>query len=236
MNAALITALWRQRLTSPVRLVLLGALFGMPLLLVAFMRGAGLSALGNAQGLVLTLGAGMIGQDVSSGVLQLIYARPVGRPGYVMSRWLAVAVAAAGVSVLQIALAFGLLAARGVGPSAQEVMLFAAGRVLECFGLAAVLVLLSSLVGGFGDLALYLLLNLGAGVVQMVGQVKGWPWVDRLAAEILGSLMPTVDLARTVTSSPIAWFPIVSYASTLVLCLALAIVVVNRKELSYASG
>ena len=32
------------------------------------------------------------------------------------------------------------------------------------------------------------------------------------------------------------WAPIVSYASTVTLCLAIAIVAVNRKELSYASG
>ncbi len=236
MNATLITALWRQRLASPVRLVLLGALFGMPLLGVVFMRGVGLSMLGNAQGLVLTLGAGMIGQDLSSGVLQLIYARPVRRPGYLVSRWLGVAIAATVVSLVQVALAGGLMAARSAAPSAQEVLLFAAGRVLECFGLAAVLALLSSLIGGFGDLALYLLLNLGAGVAQMVGQVKGWPWVDRLGAEILGSLMPTIDLARIVASSPMPWFPIASYASTVVTCLALAVVAVNGKELSYASG
>jgi len=236
MNATLITSLWRQRLASPIRLVLLGALSGMPLLLVAFMRGAGLSALGNSQGLVLTLGAGMIGQDVSSGVLQLVYARPVRRPEYLVSRWLGVASAAAALSLLQVALACGLMAARGAAPSAQEILLFAADRVLECIGLAAVFALLSSLIGGFGDLALYLLFHLGAGVVQMVGQTKGWPWVDRLGAEMLGSLMPTVDLARIVASSPMSWFPIASYASTVVMCLALAIVAINQKELSYASG
>lgn len=236
MNATLIVALWRQRLASPIRLVVLGTLFGFPLLPVAFMRGANLSALGNSQGLMLALGAGMIGQDVSSGVLQLIVARPVRRPEYVVGRWLGVAGAGVALSLVQIALAFGFMAAHGAPPRAQEVELFAAGRVLECLGLAAVLALLSSLVGGFGDLALYLVGNVGAGLITGLGQFGRRPWLDHFGSEILSSLTPSIDLGRLIASTPMTWYPIVSYASTVALCLALAIVVVNRKELTYASG
>ena len=236
MNLTLVTHLWRQRLTSPVRLVIAGMLTGMPLLAVAFMPGAGLALLGGGQGLILTLGAGMIGQDVSSGVLQLVCARPVRRTEYVVSRWLGVAIAAAALSLLQLGIACGLMAARGAAPGAQEIAIFGAGRVLESFGIAAVLALCSGLIGGFGDLGIYLVVNLGAGVIQMAGQVKHWLWMERTGAEILGSLSPTIDLARLIAASPMPWYPIVSWASTVVLCLALAIVAVNRKELSYASG
>jgi len=142
VNTTLITALWRQRLASPVRLVLLGTLFGIPLLPILFMQGAGFSVLGNSQGLVLVLGAGMIGQDVSSGVLQLIYARPVRRPEYVVSRWLGVAFAGSALSLLQVALASGFMAAHGAPPAARDAVMFAGARVLESFGLAAVLALL----------------------------------------------------------------------------------------------
>ena len=223
MNLTLMTTLWRQRLTSPVRMAIAGMLTGAPLL-------------GNAQGLVLTLGAGMIGQDVSSGVLQLLCARPVQRPEYVLSRWLGVAFAGSAISLLQLGIACGLMAARGVTPSPQDVVMFGAGRILESFGLAAVLALCSSLVGGFGDLGIYLLAGLGVGVIQMAGQVKGWLWVQRMGTELGGALTQTIDIARLFAASPMPWFPIVSYASTVALCLALAIVVVNRKELSYASG
>jgi hypothetical protein len=235
MNLALMVALWRQRLTSPMRLALLGTMLGFPLLAVAFMHG-GLSVLGSSQGIVLVLGAGMIGQDVSSGVLQLLFARPVRRPHYVVSRWLGVAIAASAVALLQIAIALPMMAARGSAPSAQEALLYAAGRVLESFGLAAVLALLSSLAPGFGDLALYLLFTLTAGVVQMAGRMKQWGWADRLGGELLASLQPTIDVGRLIAASPLPWYPIIAYASTLTLCLALAIVAVNRRELSYASG
>jgi len=236
MNVTLITTLWRQRFTSAVRMALMAMLCGFPVLALAFVPGAGLSLLGNAQGLMLTLGAGMIGQDVSSGVLQLLCARPVKRSDYVLSRWLGVALAGTAISLLQLAIGAALLTARGAAPSAQQIVLFGAGRLLECGGIAAVLALCSSLIGGFGDLALYLLASLGAGILQMAGQVKHWLWLDRFAAELLGSLTPGIDLQRLVAASPMPWFPIVSYASTVTLCLALAIVMVNRKELSYASG
>jgi ABC-2 family transporter len=236
VNLTLVTTLWQQRLTSPVRLAILAMLAGMPLLGIAFMPGAGLALLGNAQGLVLTLGAGMIGQDLSSGVLQLLFARPVRRPEYVVSRWLGVGAAAAAIGLLQLAIACGVLAGRGAAPAAQEIVLFGAGRLLESLGTAAVMALFSSLVGGFGDLGIYLLVNMGAGIVQMAGQVKQWPWLASAGAEIGGALMPTIDLVRLVAATPMPWFPIVSYASTVMLCLALAIVAVNRKELSYASG
>lgn len=236
MNAALMLALWRQRLTSPLRMTLLGGLAGVPLLGAAFMHGAGLSMLGNSQGVVLVLGAGMIGQDISSGVLQLLFARPVRRTSYVVSRWLAIAVAASAVTLLQLAAATALMATHGSAPAAQDVLVFGLARVSEAFGLAAVLALLSSLVPGLGDLGLYLLLTIGAGVVQMAGQVKGWPWLGRMGAELQASLLPSIDLAHLLHASPQLWFPIVSYASTVTLCLALAIVAVNRRELSYASG
>jgi hypothetical protein len=236
VNLTLMATLWRQRLTSPFRMVLLAMLTGMPLLGVAFMPGAGLALLGGGQGLVLTLAAGMIGQDVSSGVLQLLCARPVRRSEYVVSRWLGAGVAASAISLLQLAIACGLMAVRGASATPQDIVLFGAGRVVESFGIAAVMALFSSLIGGFGDLGIYLMVNLSAVVIQTMGQFKRWPWVERMGAEIMGTLTPTIDLLRVIEASPMPWYPILAYASTVVLCLALAIVVVNRKELSYAAG
>jgi ABC-type transport system involved in multi-copper enzyme maturation permease subunit len=219
-----------------VRLAIVAMLTGVPLLAVAFMPGAGLGVLGNAQGLVLTLGAGMIGQDVSSGVLQLLCARPVGRPDYVLSRWSAVGLAGVAISLVQLGLAVAVLGARGHAPSTQEIALFGAQRSFECLGLAAVLALLSSLIGGLGDLALYLIAGMASGVLTMVAQWRHWTWLDRIASQAMESLTPTIDLHRLLLATPMPWFPIVSYASTVALCLALAIVAVNRKELSYAAG
>jgi hypothetical protein len=153
-----------------------------------------------------------------------------------MNRWLGVAAAGFAVSLLQLALACAILAARGHAATAPVVLAFTAGRLVECLGLAAVLALLSSLIGGFGDLGLYLLASLSSTIVQMAGQVKGWPWLQRLGAELLASLNPAIDFDLLMNTSPMPWFPIVAWLSTVTACLAVAILVINRRELSYASS
>lgn len=236
MNLTLMLSFWRQRLMSPIRMVLLGGMLVVPLLGVTFIHGAGLSILGDSMGLVLVFAVGMIGQDVSSGVLQLLFARPMRRPEYVWSRWFATSLAAAGVGVVQVALAVAILSAHGAAPPAQDAALFAAQRVLECFGLAAVFALLSSLVGGVGDLGLFFLGSFGGGIIEMGGGALQQPVMARAGRELAGFMFPKLDLTQVVSTSPLPLFPIASYLSTVAICLALAMVVVNRKELSYASG
>ena len=55
MNEALILAMLRQRAASPVRLVLLAFLFGMPLLVAVGAPAIGLSVLGDGYGMILVL-------------------------------------------------------------------------------------------------------------------------------------------------------------------------------------
>lgn len=234
MNPTLIAAFWRQRLTSPIRLVLLGLFFGMPVLATALAR-SGLTLLGDSNALVMIFAAGMIGQDVSSGVLQLLFARPVRRWEYVFSRWMAVGGAATIVGLLQVLAASALLAARGAAPEPGDVAMFAAHRVLECFGLAAVFAMLSSLVGGVGDLGLYLVGTLVGAIALMVAQFQGSSVLARAASEWMGFLTPKLDLSQLAGASTLPLFPIASYLSTLALSLCLAVVFVNRKELSYAA-
>jgi len=169
--------------------VLLASMFFMPLLFVCFAPGVGLEPLSNGYGLTLILAAGIIGQDVSSGVLQLVLARPVTRREYVVSRW------------LSVSLMGGLLA------SAQV--------------LIAWLLLLASfvMVGLYG-----------------IGELVHRDWVTRFAAELGGFLVPEIPLDPIQRAGDIPWVAIVSYLSTVTLCLALAIVVMNRKEFSYASS
>lgn len=235
MNPTLVVALWRQRLTSPIRVVLLAMAFGFPLLTVAFTRGS-LTMLGDSTGLVLIFAVGMIGQDLSSGVLQLLFARPVRRFEYVVSRWIAVGAAASAIGLAQAGLGFILLGARGAAPPVNELMLFAAQRVLGSFGIAAVFALLSSVIGGVGDLALFFAGFIIGQVVVMVAGAKGWTVLTRAGQEFQAFLMPDLDLPRLLSASTIPLFPIASYLSSVALALALAVWVMNRKELSYASS
>jgi len=70
--------------------------------------------------------------------------------------------------------------------------------------------------------------------VQRTSSTPLGPIVARTGQEVSGFLNPTIHVAPMVQNG-VAWFPIVSYASTVTLCLALAIVLLNRRELSYAT-
>lgn len=235
MNLTLLFGLIRQRLNSPIRVVILGLMILLPILMIAAFPAMGLTPLGDGIPIALLFAVGMIGQDVSSGVLQLLLARPVRRWEYVLSRWLGAALAATAAAAVQLLLAWGVLVARGGAPPAETVALFAAGRVLEIAGATAMVALLSSLVGGLGDLALYVLLNFLGGVLTLVGQLPRWG-VALWAGQQLGALFsPRIDLAQVMAGTP-PWLGILTYFSNLTLCLLLAVVVLNRKELSYAAG
>lgn len=235
MNPTLLLGFWRQRLASPIRLVILSLMVLLPPALASAIRGLGITTLGDGIPLAMVLAAGMIGQDVSSGVLQLIFARPVRRSEYVLSRWLAVAFGASVASLLQIGIYWALAAARGSSPTYEIVAQFAVGRELQIFGVAATMALLSSLIGGLGDLAIYALFSILGGIVVMVGQLRNSTALTWIGQEIGSLLSPRIEVAQIVAGSP-SWFALATYASNLTLCLLLAILILNKKELSYASG
>jgi ABC-type transport system involved in multi-copper enzyme maturation permease subunit len=234
VNRALLWGLWRQRLASPIRVVMLGLLVLVPPLLSSAAR-IGLTALGDGNLIALLFAVGMIGQDVSSGVLQLVLARPVTRTEYVLNRWLAVAIGASIASLAQVAIAWGLLGLNGVAPSAQAIGLFVVEREIQIFGVAGTMALFSSLMSGVADLALYAILFILGGILSMVGQLQNARVVIAAGGEVVALLSPKVDLAAFASGAP-PWHALATWASNLTLCLLLAIVVMNRKELSYAAG
>jgi ABC-type transport system involved in multi-copper enzyme maturation permease subunit len=236
MSATLILATLRQRLTSPARVVFL-LLFGwMPMIPLLIAPRAGFAALGDCQFLALTLAAGMIGQDLSSGTLQLLLARPVTRAGYVFSRWAAVAAGTVAIVLLQALVAALLMTLRGAPVPWDGAALFLASGVLLAAGMAAVMALLSSLAAGLGDLGLLFLLFLSGQVLEKVGMFKSWGWLVRAAEELQHTIGPHLDLAPLFHGQAVPWLAVVTYLSTVTLCLGLAIVVMNRRELSYASS
>ena len=236
MNLAIILATLRQRFTSPMRLVFLAVLGSASMLPILLSPGSGFALLGDCYFMVLTLAAGMIGQDVSSGTIQLALARPVTRAQYVFSKWLAVAAGTWFVVVLQAVAAALLMAARGAPVPWSGAALFLANNALVALGAAAVMALLSALVPGLGDLGLLFLTFVSAQVLAGIGSSRSVGALVRAAEELQRFLKPQLEIGPIVHGGPVSWFAVVSYFSTVTLCLALAIVVMNRRELSYASS
>jgi ABC-type transport system involved in multi-copper enzyme maturation permease subunit len=234
VNRELIVAFWRQRVSSAFRMAFLLLLFGFPLLMTAAMPLGGLGIVRDAVGITMVLAAGMIGQDVSSGVLQLLFARPVRRSEYVLSRWLAVAFAAGVVAVLQIALAWLIVTARGAPLESSTVLLTMLQRVIEVIQITAVMAMLSSLANGVSDLALWFAATVLGGILQLAAQMKGWGWIGRVGAEINRIVGPDVGLVALARGTG-GWSDLVTTLSIAALALLIAVVLVNRKELSYAT-
>jgi ABC-type transport system involved in multi-copper enzyme maturation permease subunit len=235
MNTTLIRAFLLQRFTSPMRLGLTSLFTFFPLVGVALSGELSLLA-GIAGPLAVLYAAGAIGQDVSSGTLQLLLVRPVTRPAYVLHRWLGAMLAALAVVLTTVLCAVLLLFLRGTPPEAVALARLLLEAVTAIAGHSAVMVMLSSLVGGVGDVALYAASLFVAQMFVVLATWKQWTWLLRACNEVQGVLGAKMSWAWLGTGMAPSAFDIVSWASTITLALAVAIAVMNRKELSYASG
>ena len=233
MNLTLLTAFWRERFTSPVRLLLLFMLWSFSILIAFLKRPAELPAAEWTIWLTLTLGAGIIGRDLSTGVLQLILARPVRRWEYVLSRWFALGTAVFGLAFLSWAIAAPFSVVGG-GTTINEAL----ARILEsyfiAYGLAAVITGFSALLPGFGDLALWLVGLMFSFGIGAAGHFTNRAWAARLAHEIQATLIPTMPV-DDMAANGFLLYPIVVWVSTVTLSLLLGVYAMNRRELSYAT-
>jgi ABC-type transport system involved in multi-copper enzyme maturation permease subunit len=221
---ALIVATWRERLLRP--------LFGGLCLVFCLSEVSAARFSHELQDptllLTLLIGAGSVGKDVSSGVLPLLFTRPLIRSRYVLAKWLAVGSAVSILVTLTFLLEALFLSRAGLGVPRTEVAAAIFQGATNAFGIASVLVLLSVLVSGMTDVLLWI----GLSTLPLIAQKY---LSQRVAEEWRALIDPSLDWSATF-SHPIAWFPLVSYLSTVTLCLALASLAINRKELSYASG
>ncbi len=235
MNRTLIVAFLRQRFTSPIRLglIVLSTLF--PLGGVAIM--GSLSMLSGIAGpLALIFAAGAIGQDVSSGTLQLLLVRPVTRPGYLFNRWLGALIGSLGLTLLMFALGTLALMLRGQPPAAGELLRMTLESTATAAGNSAIMIMLSTLAGGLGDVGLYFLSLILLQMLVAVGQFEHWAWLQRASSELQGVLSPQLSFAWLLQHTPVSWFALASWASSITLALAVGVARLNRRELSYAAG
>jgi hypothetical protein len=235
VKRALVTALWQQRLSSPMRVLLL-AMMLLPGLAMAALTGSIAPAHGSAFFVAAVLAAGAIGQEVASGTLQLTFARPVPRPTYVLCRWFAAGAGGAALAAGQLVLAAAVLAARGMAPAPADVLVAALDDTLQALAGAALFVALSACVNGLGDVGLYVLAFLGAQMGGAIAGMRGWPVLARACTELEHTLMPDPGMGWLAGHGDPAWTGLATVLSTTALALAVAIVAVNRRELSYAAG
>lgn len=233
MNATLIAAFLRQRLTSPMRLGLIFLMTVFPLGGVAIMGQLSVLA-GIAGPIAFILAAGAVGQDLSSGTLTLLFVRPVTRLEYILSRWIAATLGALGLCLFTYLFAVGILLLRGTPPQAAAIAQLVLDATTTTAGSAAIMVMLSTLAVGLGDVGLWFGSLVIVQMLTVLAQFKQWAWLTRACGEVQHVLSPELSFAWAFQHTPPSWFAIASWASTVTLALALANLRMNRRELSYA--
>src|SRR5262249_29907269 len=156
--------------------------------------------------IALVFGAGAVGQDVSSGTLQLLLVRPVSRPSVLVSRWLASALAATAIVTLQLVLATLAMLARGTHPDALDLVRMVLEAGCNAAGSTAVILMLSTLVGGLGDVGLFIATLFVSQMFSALAAFKHWDWLARACEELQGVLMPTLPWGWLVSHTPPSWF------------------------------
>jgi ABC-type transport system involved in multi-copper enzyme maturation permease subunit len=236
MNPTIVQSFLRQRLTSSMRMVLLTLGFFTGFVMVAVTQQ--ISALeGTSVWFAFILAAGAIGQEVSSGVLTLTFARPVSRASYVLSRWAGAGGFAAVLGLVQIAAGLMVIAARGGAlPGGADVAALAIECVLLAFTAAAVMIMLSSLVNGLGDVGVWAIGSIVSALTGAIAEDQHRAAIARAAHEVLLVLLPKLHVGWIFGAGDSEVFALVSVLSTLTASLAVAVWFVNRKELSYAAG
>lgn len=200
---------------------------------------------------VCVLGAGVVGIKVSRGTLALILSRPVSTTTFVISTWLAVAIAVIVVQALYMALQAAQILI--FLPSSFDLGTFvvvALKSLCVCLAASAVLVFFSTLLNGVKDSGLFFLVWFASIFLQ---QTKSFPvrsieqtFLRHLAqaavsvAERLGDIgmacvSPAVPFSTSVLFSWNLVLSLVALAAVVLASLSLAVFRLNKMELSYGA-
>lgn len=136
---------------------------------------------------------------------------------------------AAAFGLLEIAVRVAIIFGRHMTPSLSDVLTSAFDMLALTVGLTAVFALLSSLVKGLGDFGIWVLIQ----IVLPIAVKAGLP--EKVSEFGHKFLFPQLTWLQ-LSARPVEWTDIGFYFATIVVCLGLAMVVMERKELSYASS
>lgn len=231
MNRDVILAALRERFSNPIRLATILGLFLFPIPIALVDPRPNSSASFFHPLLAVAIASGILGLDFSTGVLALVFTRPIRRSTYALSKWAAVTLTAAALSSVQLIAVHAILRMRHgadlelIGPRLAE-------RVVTAAGTSAVVLLLSALGSGLSDLAVWGLACIAAQTCRMVGFVNQDDFWIRLGDGLQFVLAPGYGsgLAASLLN-----FPALALAVFLTIAaLGLSVWVLERREITYS--
>lgn len=200
---------------------------------------------------VLACGSGCIGGQLNDGTLSLVLSRPVKISTYALSKWLAVAIAASTVSMIQFFAELFVAAFRtpyDLDPS--FILTNGVERILICFGFSAVFMFFSSLVSGSKDLAVYLVFVIAGGITGMIAQIQPNTIPEGIGRTIANLLVPPIGciyavlhfilepfiaLTTVFKHGNLDWVQITAYFAVITFFISVCIYSLNRRELPYGA-
>lgn len=235
MNRTIILTTLRERFSAPNRWFAAALLFAIPIL-TSSAPGAGARMPFLDVILVWLVGAGIIGEEISTGTILLVLSRPVTRRAYVLSKWAALAILSSGIFLAQAALGWALAVYLGRTPEITGVLAGAGQSVLRGCGAAAVLMPFSVAIAGGKEISAIMLGWALGSILEVWGKLKEWPWLVGAGNAVTRFLIPTVNLTATGTGFSSLPGQTAIFVLTVAGALAAAILLLERRELSYSAG
>ncbi len=234
MSAAVILATWRERLAHPLRLACMAGVLLLPLPTACIAIKPDWGASFPHVVFAVIVATGVIGFEVTAGTLALVFTRPIDRGRYALTKWIAVSMFAAALSLAQLGAFLVILGLRFGAVDAGKAFALAGERLLQCFGVSAVFVFFSVLGAGVVDLAAWAGIEIVAQSLRGAGAVLGDVRLTRAGGALHRIASPTVDFLAERGTVPST--QLLAYLLTIGVALSLAVFMLRRKELSYASG
>ena len=184
---------------------------------------------------LLLIASGAVSRDASSGALQMMLARPISRTEYLGGRLLGMMAAYALFLAAATVLAFAIASRYGgaatlLSPALARVLL---GALLDGLQVAALLLLLSTLLPAFGDALAYLFLWIAFSASSGFATSLGRADLGRLARLARENVLPEVRWDALLAGRHVPAEALGRWVLAVTLSFVLAAVVLSRKELTY---
>lgn len=259
--SALVRNVLHERFRSPIRVLAVGLIILYLVYSDAFVLASGeITHLdtswvsGDTRSLsffAYVLGFGVIGQDMSSGTIQIILSRPLSRVAYVLSKWMAIFLGSAFLSI------FTALAEHFISVGQNSSLLFdlsllqvCASRILIALLSTSVIVCASSLFPGMRDIVALIAGSFINEIIEMtlyfsygLSEMPGIPEqiakiidsVTHFLSYLAGMLVSITDLRLAFFVYGISWARITLFCLLISGLVSIAIFAVVKKEISYAT-
>lgn len=197
------------------------------------------------------LGFGVIGQDMSSGTIQVILSRPLSRVSYVLSKWTAIFLGSVFFCL------FTLLAEHLVSVGQNSALLFdssvlvaGASRILLCLLSTSTIVCVSSLFPGMRDILALIAVSFVDAFVSFVlfhcGDFSSVSWIPEALMKTMNNAVHFIAYLSAMLGSitdirlafivyGISWTRISLFCLLVSGLVAIAVLSVIKREISYAT-